>query len=931
MRTFVTSVATLLLAFSSAAAAADQDPVRFWWVSRVDQGAGEVRVAGGAQVGGKLQQYAQVGHVAFNLPLHAPYWYFLPRDHAFGAVSSSADGKHYSVLAQAPPPNPLRVGKPKGAISHLDEYQAYVKRDGDASLRLTISDLLLQTVDDTNPVVKACDLTDSCASVRTVIRFHARAYAASTSGDFFDEGGTAYLEGHQHHWRPGAATSADSAAPLWDASWFEVDGDADDSKTGAAGAMFINKARTLTVPLGAVRTGELFAVHVSLEAEAVDDVGGESAAQAFVQDPQKLGKPLLLTTSGLTPRGKPRFKEPAATALQPARCPAGPSHNAGVVQLSDARFAANESESSPFVLVTRTGGSRGSVSVRVTTRSGSAVAGRDFRSTSTTVRFGNGDTSPRLVEIPLREDREVEPDETFTVELAHAACGRLGARHHASVTIVDDDQGAPPPPPPPPVFHIGGTVDGLRGSGLVLTDRGVDLAVAADGPFTLPETQPAGASYEVQVRTQPHAPDQVCTIEHGAGTIASADVRDVAVHCTTPPVPSGLDPTFGSGGRVSTPVGGDGHGEAVVIQPGGAIVTAGWRSTPSGADFALTRHDVAGNLDHGFGADGIVTTDLGGRDDEASDAALLPDGGIVAVGRTDAGGSTHTDFGVVRYRSDGTLDPGFGSGGIVQTDILGGGDQANAVAVQPDGKIVVAGIALHAGIDGDMALVRYDADGTPDSSFGTGGIVTTDLGTRSDDARAIVIQPDGAIVVAGNTDEDVALARYTPSGQLDPTFGHGGTTTSTLGDEATGVGLTPDGHVVVSGYTVGAGGTRDFLLARFRSDGALDTTFGDQGAVRTDVLGGDDYAEGLVVDPLGRILLVGRATSPTILDMALVRYTADGALDPAFGAGGIVTADFHGRGEFGEDLALDAAGRIVAAGYTADGGVLDFALLRANP
>jgi uncharacterized delta-60 repeat protein len=318
----------------------------------------------------------------------------------------------------------------------------------------------------------------------------------------------------------------------------------------------------------------------------------------------------------------------------------------------------------------------------------------------------------------------------------------------------------------------------------VLTDRGNDLPLSADGRFTLPGTHLAGDSYDVEVRTQPHGPDQVCIVQHGAGTVASADVTDVLVQCDTPPTPAGLDSTFGSAGRVSTPVGGFGHGEAVVIQPSGGIVTAGWRSTPAGADFALTRHDAAGNLDHGFGTDGIAATDLGGADDVAYDAALTPDGGIVAVGRTDAAGFTNPDFGVVRYGPGGTPDGGFGTAGIVKTDILGGGDQANAVGVQPDGKIVVAGFATRNGIDSDFALVRYDADGTPDATFGTGGVVTTDLGTPSDDACALVIQPDGRIVVAGNAGEDMALARYLPDGKPDPDFGQGGTTITNLGSES---------------------------------------------------------------------------------------------------------------------------------------------------
>ena len=121
------------------------------------------------------------------------------------------------------------------------------------------------------------------------------------------------------------------------------------------------------------------------------------------------------------------------------------------------------------------------------------------------------------------------------------------------------------------------------------------------------------------------------------------------------------------------------------------------------------------------------------------------------------------------------------------------------------------------------------------------------------------------------------------------------------------------------------------MLARYTDKGDLDSAFGDHGFVTTDVLGGDDFAENLLVDSHGRIVVVGRASSSTILDMALVRYTPDGTPDASFDGDGKLTADFHGRGEFGQDVALDSAGRIVAAGYTANGGDTDFALMRANP
>ena len=825
------SIAAVLFLAAPAAADAAHDPVRLWSVSKVSQGAGVQEIQHGGQIGGELFKRVAVGDdVAFNLPLPSPYWEDLPRDSAFGAVFSRADGQQYSVLTQAPVLNPFQANAAKGSITHLDEYQAYEKRAGDASLKITISGLLLQNVDDDNRL----GAFEGREPVRTIVRVHARAYAASAGGDFFDEGGEAYLVGHQHSWRPGAATSADSPRPLWGEQDFDVNGDADDSGTGASAEMDLKKPRRLKVPLDHVRTGELFAVHVSLEAEAVDDRGLESAAQAAIQDPQRRDT-VLFTAHGLKARGKPRFAEPRVKPLAPAHC-ARRTRRAGRLQLSAPAFAADESDRSPLVLVTRAGGSHGPASVQLTTRAGTARSGADFTRTRTTVRFAAGDTSPRLVEIPVREDALREPAETFSVALGHARCGGLGARHRATVTITDDDQPPPPPPPAPPV------------------------------PAPPAPVPPAPA----------------------------------------PPV-AGLDPAFGEGGRVSTPVGG-GHGEAVVIQPGGGIVTAGWHHAAGGVDFALTRHDASGQLDTTFGSGGIASTDLGGDDDEAYDAALLPDGGIVAVGRTDARGIVNSDFGVVRYTAAGKPD-----GPVVRTDILGGGDQANAVAVQPDGRIVVAGFAIRNGIDGDVALVRYLADGTPDESFGTHGIVTTDLGTQADDARAIAIRPDGGIVVAGSAAEDIALARYSSTGELE------GTTVTDLGsdDVANGVALTADGHIVIAGYTLGAHDTRDFLLMRYDASGKQDAGFG---VVKTDVLGGDDYAENLVIDPQGRIDVIGRSTSSTILDTALVRYRPDGTVDRT------ITADFHGRGDFGQDLALDSAGRIVAAGYDTD-----FELMRALP
>jgi uncharacterized delta-60 repeat protein len=534
------------------------------------------------------------------------------------------------------------------------------------------------------------------------------------------------------------------------------------------------------------------------------------------------------------------------------------------------------------------------------------------------------------VDIPIREDKAVESQESFTLSLGHVRCGKLGATRSASVTILDDDQ---PPPPPAPRFTIGGTVDGLAGSGLVLTNAGADVPVPINGGFTFPGTASAGQPYNVAVRTQPSNPRQVCTVQGGEGTVSDANVTDIAVHCTTPPVPVGLDTSFGSGGLVSTPVGVLGHGEAVVIQPTGGIVTAGWRTVSTGGatDFALTRHVEAGHLDDTFGNHGIVTTDLGGASDQALDAAVLGDNGIVAVGRTDVRGVQKTDFGVVRYLPDGGLNPNFGSGGIVTTPFAGKGAQAEAVAVQPDGKIVVGGSAIAAnGVDSDFAVARYNADGSLDDNFGAHGIATIDLGTENDVAKGLAIESDGKIVLGGNAADDVGLVRLLPNGTLDPTFGNLGKSVTRigLGADVNGVALTSDGGIRIAGSTVGAlSQNHDFLLAGFRADGTLNMGFGHFGFVTTDFGEGDDFAENLLVDQDGEIVLVGRASSNTILDLALASYNPDGSLGD-FGRGGIFTADFHGKGDFGQDLAIDSQNRIIAAGYTANGGDTEFALAR---
>jgi uncharacterized delta-60 repeat protein len=874
------------------------------------------QVAGNGQQGGRLKESVVLGPAGFD---------FHPATvvpgRAAERVLGTADGRHYSVLAQAPTANPFDPASAYGGLTHFDVYQAYQKQPGQASLRITLSRVLLDGIDqNAEPVnLRACpgsspgDLT--CAPFDGSVSFEARVY--STNGELFHADGAAELFGLSfHRWLGNAGTPDGSAVPTWSNDSFML------TDTGSEGKLQLKRPLTLKVPLSSVHDGDVFTVHVSLEADAIDEAGFESAVEAFIKDPQGADPPLL-QVHGLTPRGAPLLKEPPLRPLPAARCPGGARRGAGVIQFGAPAFSTSEGGlGKALVRVTRMGGSHGAASVDVSTSPGSAQTGSDFKPTSTRVRFNDGDAAPRLVEIPIREDQASEPPEQFALSLAHVRCAKLGKQTRTAVTIVDDDQ---PPVPPAPTFTIGGTVDGLEGSGLVLSNLGAELPVSANGAFAFPGTAANGQGYEVNVVAQPQNPDQICIVDHAAGQVSGANVTDIAVHCAAQVIPSGLDSAFGHGGRVTTP--GSGDGRAVLIQPDGGIVTVGSREvgTTFHFQFGATRHDDAGNLDPNFGTGGIAATSLGGNDDMAFGAALLPDGGFVAVGQADPAGAANTDFGVVRYTRDGHPDPAFNATGTGTTDLTGRADAAHAVAVQPDGKIVAAGTAEARPGSFDFALVRYNPDGTLDKSFGRDGVVTTDLGTDDDVANSIAVQPDGKLVAVGDAGENVALVRYLTDGQLDPTFGGAGTVVSDLGfdDVANGVAITSGGTILIAGTRLGPKVNLDVMVASYGPNGKLNLGFGNLGIADADLSGGDDFGDDLVLDPDGDIVVVGSATStakPPLTDMALVRYRPDGTVAAS------LATDFDGAGDFGHALAIDPKGRIVAAGSSGD----QFALMRAS-
>jgi uncharacterized delta-60 repeat protein len=340
-----------------------------------------------------------------------------------------------------------------------------------------------------------------------------------------------------------------------------------------------------------------------------------------------------------------------------------------------------------------------------------------------------------------------------------------------------------------------------------------------------------------------------------------------------------------------------------------------------------------GDLDFSFGGNGKVITNFGSGVDEGNDVAIQDDGKIVVVGTT-AG-----RFAAARYETDGSLDDTFSGNGKVKTNFIGGFDRGLAVAIQPNGKIVVAGIH---GVDSNatFALVRYKPDGTLDDAFGGDGKVKTNFTPAIDGANDLVIQPDGRIVAVGFAGivalahvGSFALARYRPNGNLDGTFSGDGKARTEFTDDtdgAFGVALQANGKIVTAGL---AGGFNPaFALARHRPNGTLDDSFGGDGRVTTNFspFGAEDRATDVAIQPDGRIVAVGLANEPDFA-FALARYHRDGRLDPSFGGDGKVRTGFTSPGiDQANAVAIQADGRIVAAGFAEPGGASEgvFALAR---
>jgi uncharacterized delta-60 repeat protein len=397
-----------------------------------------------------------------------------------------------------------------------------------------------------------------------------------------------------------------------------------------------------------------------------------------------------------------------------------------------------------------------------------------------------------------------------------------------------------------------------------------------------------------------------------------------------------LDPTFGSGGTVMTDINRSTDlAQAVALQADGKLVVVGQtykNNDYSNEDFAVARYNTDGTLDTTFGRGGKVRTDFPGLAAVPSSVVIQPDGKIVVAGGAFPLFTFAGDFKIVRYNPNGSLDRSFGSGGIVTTTFPAG-SYAFDVALQADGKIIAVGTVFTAFDPGeqsntDFALARYNADGTPDATFGNGGQVSTDFDGFEDDAFSVLIQPDGKIVAVGSANDpasfyDFAAVRYLSNGTIDTTFGVTGRVQTDFGDQnfdrARSAALQPDGRIVAAGFAISQnGGVQNFAVARYTSNGILDTTFSGDGKTQIDFGNCCQSATKVLLQSDGKIITVGGSNGESSEDdFLLARLNPRGSLDPTFGVSGQVRTSFGDLNGGANGAAFQSDGKIVAVGFQA--------------
>jgi uncharacterized delta-60 repeat protein len=337
--------------------------------------------------------------------------------------------------------------------------------------------------------------------------------------------------------------------------------------------------------------------------------------------------------------------------------------------------------------------------------------------------------------------------------------------------------------------------------------------------------------------------------------------------------------------------------------------------------FSLLHAQKAGTLDSSFGNQGKIVYTLPDNYVECYASALQPDGKIVVAGEAGYGEPTGSFF-LRRYNTDGTVDISFGDSGNV-ISYFGFSEQGiYALAVTQDNKIVAAGFCNDLGLN--ICIARYLPDGSLDDTFGKNGVVNSDLGGW-EWARGMVLQPDGKILITGRVSPigDFVVVRYTENGSLDSCFGTNGRTITDLGadDQSGCIALQPDGKIIVGGYQVSIGGgfNNQFALVRYTTDGVLDEGFGNKGIVLQNFTDYADVINSIALQSDGKIIACGQVNGSYDYQheyMAAARFNTNGSLDESFGKSGLVKAVFPRFATYGNSVEVQNDNKILLGGFT---------------
>ena len=404
-------------------------------------------------------------------------------------------------------------------------------------------------------------------------------------------------------------------------------------------------------------------------------------------------------------------------------------------------------------------------------------------------------------------------------------------------------------------------------------------------------------------------------------------------------------PTFSTAGtgKAIIPVGSSNdEAHSVIQQADGKLVLAGYSNNSGNTDYSIVRLNADGSLDSSFGTGGKLLIPVGDYLDQAYSVIQQADGKLVLAGYSNRVGDN--DYSIVRLNADGTLDTDFGTGGKLLIAVSSLTDIAYDVIQQTDGKLVLVGNSnTYNGSDSDFSIIRLNADGTLDTSFGTGGKSIIPVGSTWDYARSVIQQSDGKLLVAGysllgvSNSFDMTVVRLHPNGLLDSSFSDpvfripGKVFLPRFeNDAALSVIQQSDGKVVLAGYNQN-GSSYDFSAVRLNLDGSMDLGFGNGGKVTIPVGSASDYAFSIIQQADGKLVIAGISNNGSNDDFSIVRLTTDGSLDTSFGIGGKSLIPVGTSTDYAHSVIQQADGKLVLAGYSYNGGNNDFSIIRLNP